>query len=481
MPEAQPSPQDRFVSPLVSRYAGEAMLRIFSPAETVRTWRRLWIALAEGQQALGLAITDAQLAEMRAAADTIDFDRARQLERELRHDVMAHVHAFGEQAPAARPIIHLGATSCDIGDNADLVAIRRGLDLVARRLAAVIRALAAFAAEHRDLPVLGFTHYQPAQLTTLGKRACLWLWDLVLDYRAVTARRDGLRFRGIKGTTGTQASFLRLFDGDHAKVERLEQHVAQALGFTEVQPVTGQTYTRKVDAQTTSALSGIAQSAHKFANDLRLLANRKELEEPFEATQVGSSAMAYKRNPMRSERMTGLARVLVHLAPVADATAAEQWLERTLDDSAARRIVLGEGFLLADAILRLYQNIASGLVVYPKMIARHIDAELPFMATENVLMAAVRAGGDRQTLHEAIRTHSHAAARQVKAEGRENDLLSRLKADPLFAAVDIDAELAPSRFIGRAPEQVDALLAEHVAPILAAHPANEDLEADIGL
>jgi len=477
----QPTPYDRFVSPLVSRYAGEAMLRIFSPAETVRTWRRIWIALAEAQQALGLDITDEQLDQMRAAADTINFDRARELERTLRHDVMAHVHAFGEQAPAARPIIHLGATSCDIGDNADLVAIRRGLDLLARRLAAVMRSLADFAREHRARAVLGFTHYQPAQLTTLGKRACLWLWDLVLDYRAVTALRDGLRFRGIKGTTGTQASFLRLFDGDHEKVLRLERMVAEKMGFAEVQPVTGQTYTRKVDAQVTSALSGIAQSAHKFANDLRLLANRKELEEPFETTQVGSSAMAYKRNPMRSERMTGLARVLMHLAPAADATAAEQWLERTLDDSAARRLVLGEGFLLADAILRLYQNIAEGIVVYPKMIARHIDAELPFMATENILMAAVRAGGDRQTLHEAIRTHSHAAARCVKAEGGENDLLARLKADPLFARVDIDAELAPPRFIGRAPQQVDAFLAEHVDPILAAHPAKEDLEADIHL
>jgi len=478
---AEAQRHDRFVSPLVSRYAGEAMLRIFSPAEKVRAWRRIWIALAEAQQALGLQIADEQIEQMRAAAETIDFDRAAELERDLRHDVMAHVRAFGEQAPAARPIIHLGATSCDVADNADLVAMRRGLEVLARRLAATIRALADFARTWRDRPVLGFTHYQPAQLTTLGKRACLWLWDLVLDYRAVTDARDGLRFRGIKGTTGTQGSFLRLFDGDHAKVERLEQMVAEALGFREVEPVTGQTYTRKVDARVTSVLAGIAQSAHKFANDLRLLANRKELEEPFEPTQVGSSAMAYKRNPMRSERMTGLSRVLLHLSPAAGATAAEQWLERTLDDSAARRLVLGEGFLLADVILRLYQNIAEGMVVYPKMSARHIEAELPFMATENVLMAAVRAGGDRQTLHEAIRTHSQAAAREVKVEGRENDLLDRLKQDPLFKAVDIDAELDPARFIGRAPEQVDAFLSAHVAPILAAHPADETLEADINL
>jgi len=476
---ADPGRHERYVSPLVSRYAGEAMVRLFSPAERVRTWRRIWIALAEAQQALGLPITDEQLAQMRAAAERIDFDRAAEHERRLRHDLMAHVHAFAEAAPAARPIIHLGATSCDVTDNADLVILRRALDLVARRLAATIRPLADFARAHRALPVLGFTHYQPAQLTTLGKRACLWLWDLVLDYRAVVARRDGLRLRGIKGTTGTQASFLRLFDGDHTKVERLERLVAEKLGFAEVEPVTGQTYTRKVDAQVMDALAGIAQSAHKFANDLRLLANRKELEEPFEATQVGSSAMAYKRNPMRSERMTALARVLLHLVPTAGATAAEQWLERTLDDSAARRVVLADGFLLADGILRLYQNIVSGLVVYPKMIARHIEAELPFMATENILMAAVRAGGDRQTLHEAIRTHSQAAARRVKQEGGENDLLDRLKADPRFAAVDIDAELEPARFIGRAPEQVDAFLAEHVEPILAAHPPDEAVEADI--
>jgi len=476
---ADPGRHERYVSPLVSRYAGEAMVRLFSPAERVRTWRRIWIALAEAQQALGLPITDEQLAQMRAAAERIDFDRAAEHERRLRHDLMAHVHTFAEAAPAARPIIHLGATSCDVTDNADLIILRRALDLVARRLAATIRPLADFARAHRALPVLGFTHYQPAQLTTLGKRACLWLWDLVLDYRAVAARRDGLRLRGIKGTTGTQASFLRLFDGDHTKVERLERLVAEKLGFAEVEPVTGQTYTRKVDAQVMDALAGIAQSAHKFANDLRLLANRKELEEPFEATQVGSSAMAYKRNPMRSERMTALARVLLHLAPTVGATAAEQWLERTLDDSAARRIVLADGFLLADGILRLYQNIVSGLVVYPKMIARHIEAELPFMATENILMAAVRAGGDRQTLHEAIRTHSQAAARRVKQEGGENDLLDRLKADPRFAAVDIDAELEPARFIGRAPEQVDAFLAEHVEPILAAHPPDEAVEADI--
>jgi len=465
----EPREYERFDSPLAQRYASGQMCRLFSPAEKFRTWRRLWIALAEAQQELGLPITDEQVAQMRARRDDINFERAEALERQLRHDVMAHVHAFGEQCPAARPIIHLGATSCDVTDNADLVGLRDALDLLKGRLATVIERLARFAREHRALATLGFTHFQPAQLTTVGKRACLWLWDLVLDFEAVAGLRAGLRMRGIKGTTGTQASFLRLFEGDHAKVRRLEQRVAEKMGFAAVQPVTGQTYTRKVDSQILFALSGIAQSAHKFANDLRLLANLKEMEEPFEKSQVGSSAMAYKRNPMRSERMTGLARVLMALEPAAAATAAEQWLERTLDDSAARRIVLGEGFLAADAVLILYQNIAEGLVVYPRMIARRIAEELPFMATENILMAGVQTGGDRQTLHEAIRRHSHDAARRVRMEGGTNDLLSRLRADPAFAKVDIDAELDPARFIGRAPEQVDEFLAAHVRPLLDAH------------
>jgi adenylosuccinate lyase len=448
------------------------MARLFSPARRFRTWRRLWLALAEAEQELGLDITQEQLGQMRGHLDDLNIERAEALERELRHDIMAHVHAFGEQAAAARPIIHLGATSCDIGDNADLVILRDGLDLLMRRLLTVIERLARFAAEHRALATLGFTHYQPAQLTTVGKRAALWLWDLVTDFQAVEAARANLRFRGIKGTTGTQASFLRLFDGDAAKVRRLEQLVAAKMNFAAVQPVTGQTYSRKEDARLIAVLSGLAQSAHKFANDLRLLANLKEIEEPFEKSQIGSSAMAYKRNPMRAERMTGLSRVLMAMEPAAAATAAEQWLERTLDDSASRRIVLGEGFLLADAILLIYQNVVEGLVVYPKMIARHIADELPFMATENILMAAVRSGGDRQTLHEAIRRHSQEAARQVKMEGEANDLLARLRSDPLFAKVDIDAEMDPSRFIGLAPEQVDELLAEHVRPLLE---ANRDL------
>jgi adenylosuccinate lyase len=463
------SPDERFESPLVSRYAGREMSRTFSALARFRTWRRIWIALAEAQQELGLPITDAQIAELRLYAADVNLERAAALERELRHDVMAHVHAYAEQCPAAKPIIHLGATSCEIADNADLVAIREGLGLVERRLVTTIDRLAKFAGEHRDVATLGFTHYQPAQLVTVGKRACLWIWDLLLDLEAVQAAGKNLRFRGIKGTTGTQASFLRLFDGDDEKVKRLERLVAAKLGFEAVHPVTGQTYSRKADYAIVSVLSGIAQSAHKFANDIRLLANLKEIEEPFEKSQIGSSAMAYKRNPMRAERMTGLARYVISLAPAAAQTAAEQWLERTLDDSAARRIIIGEAFLGADAILRLYQNVAEGLVVYPKMIARHIAEELPFMATENILMAAVKAGGDRQALHEKIRRHSQDAARQVKAEGLANDLLARLKADPAFAKVDIDAELEASRFVGRAPEQVYEFLVTTVQPILEAH------------
>jgi adenylosuccinate lyase len=463
------SPDERFESPLVSRYAGREMSRTFSALARFRTWRRIWIALAEAEQELGLPITDAQIAELRLYAADVNLERAAALERELRHDVMAHVHAYAEQCPAAKPIIHLGATSCEIADNADLVAIREGLGLLERRLVTTIDRLAKFAGEYRDVATLGFTHYQPAQLVTVGKRACLWIWDLLLDLEAVQAARKNLRFRGVKGTTGTQASFLRLFDGDDEKVKRLERLVAAKLGFEAVHPVTGQTYSRKADYAIVSVLSGIAQSAHKFANDIRLLANLKEIEEPFEKSQIGSSAMAYKRNPMRAERMTGLARYVISLAPAAAQTAAEQWLERTLDDSAARRIIIGEAFLGADAILRLYQNVAEGLVVYPKMIARHIAEELPFMATENILMAAVKAGGDRQALHEKIRRHSHDAARQVKAEGLANDLLARLKADPAFAKVDIDAELEASRFVGRAPEQVYEFLVTTVQPILEAH------------
>ena len=471
--------RDVYDSPLVTRYAGPQMAALWSPARKFRLWRQLWIALAEAEMEVGLPISPEQIAEMRAAADAIDFARAEAIECDLRHDVMAHVRAFAEQCPKAGPIIHLGATSCFVGDNADLVILREGLGLLRGRLLAVMEALADFAAKHAHLATIGFTHYQPAQLTTVGKRACLWLYDLLMDYRALEHALGELRFRGAKGTTGTQASFLRLFEGDHEKVRRLDRLVAEKMGFAGVYSVTGQTYSRKADYQVLTVLSGIAQSAHKFANDLRLLANRKELEEPFEEKQVGSSAMAYKRNPMRAERMTGLARVVMALVPAAAATAAEQWLERTLDDSATRRIVLPEAFLGADAVLRLYQNIAAGLVVYPKMCARHIADELPFMATENILMAAVKAGGDRQALHEKIRQHSHAAARRVKLEGGENDLLARLAADKAFAKVDIEAELAPERFVGRAPEQVEEFLAAEVRPLLVAHKAEISREAEI--
>jgi adenylosuccinate lyase len=475
------SPDERFESPLASRYAGEEMSRTFGALARFRTWRQIWIALAEAEKELGLPITDAQIAELRAHAADVNLERAAALERDLRHDVMAHVRAYAEQCPAAGPIIHLGATSCEIADNADLVTMREGLGIVERRLVTTIDRLAKFAAQHRATATLGFTHYQPAQLVTVGKRACLWIWDLVTDLEAVQGARRGLRLRGIKGTTGTQASFLRLFDGDHAKVKRLEQLVAAKLGFEAVHPVTGQTYSRKADYAVVAVLVGVAQSAHKFANDVRLLANLKEMEEPFEKSQIGSSAMAYKRNPMRSERMTGLARYVISLAPAAAQTAAEQWLERTLDDSAARRIVIGEAFLGADAILRLYQNIAEGLVVYPKMIARHMAEELPFMATENILMAAVKAGGDRQALHEKIRRHSQEAARRVKADGGTNDLLARLKGDPAFAKVDIDGELRPERFFGRAPEQVDEFLASEVRPVLEANRGLIGAEADINV
>jgi len=463
-------------NPLVSRYASADMSHLWSPRFKHGTWRRLWIALAEGEKALGVDIADDQIAEMKAAADRIDFARAAELEKELRHDVMAHVHAFGEAAPKARPIIHLGATSCFVGDNAELIQIRESLRLVRRRLLASIKHLTDFARAWRDQPLLARTHFQPAQLTTVGKRACLWLADLVTDLEEVEHLLTGLAFRSTKGTTGTQGSFLALFDGDHEKAKRLERMVAEAMGFDRVIPVTGQTYSRKLDARVLSCLGQAAQSAHKFANDVRLMAGMKEMEEPFEQKQVGSSAMAYKRNPMRSERMTSLARYLMGLAPIAAQTAAEQWMERTLDDSAARRLVLSHGFLSADAILLIYANVAGGLVVYPKVIERHIAEELPFMATEHILMAAVRAGGDRQDLHERLRRHSQAAAHRVKVEGGDNDLMDRLRTDKAFAGVDLDAELAPENFVGRSREQVDEYLAAVVDPLLASRAA--DLAAD---
>lgn len=470
---------DHYENPLTGRYASREMSALWSEQRKFSTWRRLWVALAEAERELGLPITDEQIAELAREVDNIDFAAARAYEKKLRHDVMAHVHAYGDVCPTARPIIHLGATSCYVTDNTDLILIREGLEMTARRLAAVIDALGRFAAEHRSLPCLGFTHLQPAQPTTVGKRACLWAYDLALDLAEIEHRLATLRARSVKGTTGTQASFLALFDGDHAKVRRLEQLVAHKLGFAESFAVTGQTYTRKVDAQVVDCLSGIAQSAHKLATDLRLLASRKEVEEPFEADQIGSSAMAYKRNPMRSERVCALARFVISLQSSAANTAAVQWMERTLDDSANRRLVIPQAFLAADAILILLQNITAGLVVYPQVIAKNLREELPFMATENLLMAAVQAGGDRQTLHETIRRHSQDAARAVKQEGRDNDLLARLAADPAFRAVDVLGTLDPSQFVGRAPEQVDEFLAEVVEPIRQRYASAAALQADV--
>ncbi|MBI3862566.1 MAG: adenylosuccinate lyase [Planctomycetia bacterium] len=461
---------DQYQNPLISRYASRDLVRLWSPQSIHSTWRRLWVALAEAEKELGLAISAEQIAELRGAVDDIDFSAAAAYERDLRHDVMAHVHVYGDRCPTARGIIHLGATSCYVTDNTDLILFRESLRLIRRRLVAVIDCLARFAAAHRDLPCLAYTHLQPAQPTTVGKRATLWCYDLVLDLEEIETRLDRLRFRGAKGTTGTQASFLQLFDGDHARVDSLDQLVARKMGFDGVYAVTGQTYSRKIDAQVLDALGGIAQSAHKAGSDLRILQSFKEIEEPFEEKQIGSSAMAYKRNPMRAERMCGLSRFVMSLKSSADQTAAVQWMERTLDDSANRRLTLPQAFLGIDAVLILYRNVSEGLVVYPKTIARRLAAELPFMATESILMAGVAAGGDRQDLHERIRVHSQAAARQVKESGEANDLFERLAADRAFAQVDLSATLEPARFIGRAPQQVDAFIRDVVDPIRARYP-----------
>lgn len=470
---------DRYENPLISRYASAEMSQLWSDQRKFSTWRRLWVALAEAEQELGLPIRDEQIAELRAHTDDIDFAAANAYERKLRHDVMAHVHAYGDVCPTARPIVHLGATSCYVTDNTDLILLREGLKLVARRLAAAIIALANFAEQNRALPCLGFTHLQPAQPTTVGKRACLWAYDLALDLAEVEHRIANMQARSVKGTTGTQASFLALFAGDHDQVRRLERRVAEKIGFEHCFAVTGQTYPRKVDAQIVDVLSGIGQSAHKLATDLRLLASRKELEEPFEADQIGSSAMAYKRNPMRSERICALARFVMSLQASAANTAATQWMERTLDDSANRRLVLPQAFLGIDAILILLENVASGLVVYPQVIARNLAEELPFMASENLLMAAVQAGGDRQDLHERIRRHSQAAALVVKQQGAPNDLLARLEQDEAFARIDIAATLDPAHFVGRAPQQVDEFLADIIAPIQQRYSAAEVAKGEV--
>lgn len=462
-------PSHAYENPLIERYASAEMSRIFSPAFKFTTWRRLWLALAEAEKELGLPIPDEALTQMRERLEHFDMAEAAALEKRLRHDVMAHVHHFGEIAPAARAIIHLGATSAFVGDNTDLIQHREALLLVRRRLVASIAALAEFAKEWRDLPTLAYTHFQPAQPTTVGKRATLWIQDLLLDLEEIEFRLATLRFRGVRGTTGTEASFLELFEGDHEKVRELNRRVAEKMGFDRLYSVTGQTYTRKSDYAFLSTLAGIATSASKFANDLRLLAHLKEIEEPFEKEQIGSSAMAYKRNPMRAERINALARHVIALSMDPAMTAATQWLERSLDDSANRRIALPEAYLATDAVLLLVHNVAAGLVVRPQVIRKHLLEELPFMATEPILMMGVRRGGDRQELHERIRQHSIAAANRIKDEGGENDLVDRIANDPAFGLTreEIEEVLDPARHVGRAPEQVDAFLEEEVYPTLA--------------
>ena len=472
---------DRYISPLSTRYASEQMQYLFSADMKFSTWRRLWVALAEAEQQLGLAITDEQISEMKAHIHDIDYERAAFHEKEVRHDVMAHVLTFGECCPKAKPIIHLGATSCYVGDNTDLIIMHRALQLVAGKIASVIRNLSAFADKYKALPCLAFTHFQPAQPTTVGKRACLWINDLLLDLQDIEFTLQNARLLGSKGTTGTQASFLELFDGDYEKVKQLDGIIAEKMGFAACYPVSGQTYSRKVDSRCLNLLSGVAQSAAKFATDLRLLQHLKECEEPFEKKQIGSSAMAYKRNPMRSERICSLARYVTADALNPAITASTQWLERTLDDSANKRISVAEAFLATDAILNLYINITEGLVVYPKMAEKHLRAELPFMATENILMDAVKRGGDRQELHEKIRQHSQASARAVKEEGADCDLLTRIAADPAFGVTmaELEEMMKPENFVGCAPMQTEAFLREYALPVVEKYADDTIEKAEI--
>jgi len=458
----------KYEHPLVQRYATKEMSAIFSPAMKFTTWRKLWLALAASEQELGIEITDEQLQQMKDNLYNVDFDKAGEYESKFRHDVMGHVHAYGDVAPKAMPIIHLGATSCYVGDNTDIVQLKEALKLVKQKLVQTLSVLRVFADKYKDVPTLGFTHYQPAQLTTVGKRCTLWMQDLLLDYERVSYELDHLPMRGVKGTTGTQATFLELFDGDHDKVKRLNEMVCEKMGFETSIAVSGQTYTRKIDYHVLSLLSGIAQSAYKMCGDIRLLANLKEVEEPFAKNQIGSSAMAYKRNPMRSERCCSLSRYIMSLPPSAANTHANQWFERTLDDSAIRRIILPEGFLAVDVVLNLLMNIADGMVVWPKVVEKHVMEELPFMATEVILMECVKAGGDRQELHEAIRVHSMDAGKVVKGEGKSNDLLERIAKDALFEAVHdkLDTLVDPKLFIGRANEQTQEFLEEEIQPVL---------------
>ena len=470
-----------YENPLNTRYASAEMLENFGDEKRFRLWRKLWIALAESEMELGLPITREQVAALKAHAEEIDYAKAEEYERQVRHDVMAHVKAYGDACPEAAGIIHLGATSCFVDCNSELIIMDDGLKIILKKLVNVMEKLKNFALRYKDVPTLGFTHLQPAQLTTVGKRATLWLQDLMLDYENLTSLAEKMRLRGVKGTTGTQASFLDLFEGDGEKVKALERLVVRKMGYDKVYAVTGQTYPRKFDYNVLSVLSGIAQSAYKFSNDIRLLQSMKEVEEPFEKSQIGSSAMAYKRNPMRSERMGSLCRYMLSLPTNSAVTASTQWFERTLDDSANRRIVNAQAFLTVDAILNLYMNVAENLVVYEKVIAKHVGEELPFMATENILMECVKAGGDRQKLHERIRVLSQEAGRRVKEEGKENDLLERIAADDSFAAVRgrlgeiVDAE----KFVGRAPAQTEEFIAQEIDPILSRHKALLGKKGDV--
>ena len=474
---------DRYVSPLSERYASREMQYIFSPDMKFKTWRKLWIALAETERELGLPITEEQIDELKAHADDINYEVAKERERIVRHDVMSHVYAYGQQCPKAKGIIHLGATSCYVGDNTDIIIMREALRLVRKKLINVMAELAKFADSYKNQPTLAFTHFQPAQPTTVGKRATLWLQDLCLDLEDLDHVLGSLKLLGSKGTTGTQASFLELFDGDHEKCRRADARIAEKMGFADCYPVSGQTYSRKVDTRVINVLAGIAQSAHKFTNDIRLLQHLKEVEEPFEKTQIGSSAMAYKRNPMRSERIASLANYVMADVINPMMVASTQWFERTLDDSANKRLSVPEGFLAIDGILDLYLNVVDGLVVYPKVIEKHMMAELPFMATENIMMDAVKAGGDRQELHEKIRTLSMEAGRNVKEKGLENNLLELIAADPAFglSLEDLKKSMDPSRYVGRAPRQVEEFLAEVVNPILDANRDVLGMKAEINV
>ncbi|NCC86912.1 MAG: adenylosuccinate lyase [Clostridia bacterium] len=460
--------KDIYESPLNSRYSSTEMKYIFSPDFKFRTWRKLWIALAETEQELGLNITDEQIEELKAYKDDINYEVAAEREKLVRHDVMAHVYAYGEQCPKAKPIIHLGATSCYVGDNTDIITMTQGLSLVQKKMVNLLDRLSQFAVEYKEMPCLGFTHFQPAQPTTVGKRASLWLQDLMMDFSAIEYQISCMKLLGSKGTTGTQASFMELFDGDTEKIKQIDKKIASKMGFADFFAVSGQTYPRKLDAQVLATLSGIAQSASKFSNDLRLLQHLKEVEEPFEKSQIGSSAMAYKRNPMRSERITSLARYVIADSLNPAMTASTQWFERTLDDSANKRISVAEAFLAIDAILELYINVVTGLVVYPRIIEKHLMEELPFMATENIMMTAVKKGGDRQELHEKIRVHSMDAGRVVKEQGGKNDLLERIAADDSFGLTleELQAVMQPSNFVGRAPQQTQEFVDEQIKPIL---------------